>query len=292
MTIEQRASDTQRRTALGEFLRTRRARLSPTEIGFPEGGHRRTPGLRREEVAVAAGVSITWYTYLEQGRDIHVSHSVLESIADVLHLTQDERVHLFLLAEHSLQAPIDPLHETVSPVYQRVLDLLGESPAYITGRRTDILVWNTAARTVFGNFASLPDHERNLLWLLFTDTAFRQLFVDADGFAQEMLETFRATASRYLAVAWVAEFVDTLSLVSPEFRQSWAQHNVRGSRCAQRREIDHQIAGRLAFDLAGFQVGEDPDMRCCVYTALPESEVAMKLHDLMSVSLRPSGHEE
>lgn len=279
MLSDQRVDDAQRRAALGEFLRTRRARLTPTQIGLPAGPRRRTPGLRREEVAVAAGVSTTWYTYLEQGRDIHVSRIVLECIADALHLNQDERTHLFLLAEQS--TPVAPSllpEEAIPPAYQLVLDELTDYPAYIRGRRMDILAWNKAARTVFGDFALLPHRERNLLWLLFTDTPFRRLFVDHAGLAQEMLEIFRETATRYISASWLNEFIDALSRVSPEFRQQWQGHNVRRkSYGTVSRELLHPEMGRLVFTIAGFQMSGDPDMQCCIFTSAPTSETAMKL---------------
>jgi transcriptional regulator with XRE-family HTH domain len=279
MVLDQRAGEAQRRAALGEFLRTRRARLSPDQIGLPFGVRRRTPGLRREEVAVAAGVSTTWYTYLEQGRDIRVSHVVLECIADALRLNQDERMHLFLLAEPSTPARSLLPDEALPPAYQLVLDGLGDYPAYIRGRRMDILAWNKAARAVFGDFALLPDQERNLLWLLFTDTPFRHLFVDHDGLAQEMIELFRETAARYLSTPWLNEFIGALSRVSPAFRQSWKGHNVRRktSRTVSR-ELLHPELGRLVFTIAGFQVSGDPDMQCCIFTGAPNSETAAKLH--------------
>ncbi|MBO0780061.1 MAG: helix-turn-helix domain-containing protein [Ktedonobacteraceae bacterium] len=278
MVLDQKADEVQRRATLGEFLRTRRARLSPAQVGLPEGMRRRTPGLRREEVAVAAGVSTTWYTYLEQGRDIHVSHNVLECIAEALHLNQDERRHLFLLAEPSTSAPPLLPDEALPPAYQLVLDGLEGYPAYIRGRRMDILAWNKAARIVFGDFAMMPDGERNILWLLFTETPFRRLFVDHEGLAQEMVEIFRETATRYLGAPWLDEFVDALSRVSPEFRQSWKGHNVRRKAYGTvARELLHPELGRLIFTVASFQLSGDPAMQCCIFTAAPRSETVEKL---------------
>jgi len=279
MLSDQRVADAQRRAALGEFLRTRRARLSPAQIGLPSAARRRTPGLRREEIGVAAGVSTTWYTYLEQGRDIHVSRDVLESIADGLRLNQDERMHLFLLAEQSAPAPSLLPDEALPLAYQLILDALEEYPAYIRGRRMDILAWNKAARAVFGDFAMMPDRERNLLWLLFTDTLFRRLFVDHEGLAQEMLEIFRETTTRYINASWLNEFIDALNRVSPAFRQSWKGHNVRRKTSGPvSRELLHPEMGMLVFTIAGFQVSGDPDIQCCIFTTAPNSETATKLH--------------
>ncbi len=279
-------SEEQRHAALGDFLRTRRAHMSPAQLGFPAGVRRRTPGLRREEVAVAAGVSTTWYTYLEQGRDIRVSRSVLENIADALRLTRDERLHLALLADQPLPAGAPSINDTVRPVYRWILDALGESPAYITGRRTDLVAWNRAATVTFGDFGAMPERERNLLWLLFTDTAFRRLFVDWGTIAKDILESFRATAAHYMSDPCITDFIDALGRASPEFRRHWARHNVRG-RCAEWREIAHPTAGRLALELAGLQVSGDPDVKCCVYVAAPGSETAAKLRQLVE-SATPS----
>lgn len=273
--------DAQRRAALGEFLRVRRADLLPAQVGLAAGTRRRTPGLRREEVAVTAGVSTTWYTYLEQGRDIRVSRSVLENIAAALRLTQDERLHLFLLADQAPPVDVLALEEPVRPVYQRVLDSLGESPAYIIGRRTDILAWNRAAAAVFGDFAVLPVHERNLLRLHYTDSAFRRLFVEWDTVTDNIVAWFRARVSPHLGDACIVAFIEALGRVSPEFRQAWARHHVQG-RCTRWLTIDHPLAGQLVLELAVFQVSDDPEITCCVYAVEVGSETAVKLRHLLS----------
>ena len=273
--------ETRRRAALGEFLRVRRAELAPSRVGLPAGMRRRTPGLRREEVAVTAGVSATWYTYLEQGRDIRVSRSVLENIADALRLTHDERLHLFLLADQA--PPIDVLapEEPVRPAYQRVLDSLGESPAYIMGRRTDILAWNRAAAAVFGDFAALPVGERNLLRLLYTNSAFQRRFAEWNAVAETIVATFRARLSPHLGDTCIVGFIEALGRASPAFRQAWARQHVLG-RCTAWLTLEHPVAGRLTLELAGFQVSDDPEFTCQIYTAEPGSETAIKLHHLLS----------
>ena len=168
----------QRRTALAHFLKARRARLSPSDVGLPPGVRRRTPGLRREEVAQLAEVGITWYTWLEQGRDINVSETILIRIADALQLTQDERLYLLMLTRSSFPTPPSPTLTSISPLLQQLLDIQGINPAYLTGRRCDILAWNQSAAKVFGDFGAIPVEERNLIWLLFTDSTFRQRFLD------------------------------------------------------------------------------------------------------------------
>ena len=138
-------SDKQRRQDLADFLRTRRMHLSPEQVGLIRGERRRTPGLRREEVAQLANVGVSWYTLLEQGRDIHPSREVLQSIADALQLTPDEQQHLFLLADQHHLVNTYPFHEQVSPALRRVLDALNPTPAYIIGRRWNYLAWHPSA---------------------------------------------------------------------------------------------------------------------------------------------------
>src|SRR5258707_13973429 len=151
----------QRLQELGDFLRSRRARLAPEDIGLPRGSRRRAPGLRRAEVAQLSGVSVDWYTWLEQGRPISVSTQVLESLVQALHLHAQEREHLFLLA-HQQPPPERAMEpETVSPTLQRFLDHQGLSPAFVLGRRWDVVAWNEAARVVFGDFPQMTTHERN-----------------------------------------------------------------------------------------------------------------------------------
>src|SRR5260221_7739995 len=148
----------ERRQALADFLQKRRAQLSPTEVGLPPGVRRRTAGLRREEVAQLANIGISWYVSLEQGRDVHPSASVLESLAQALRLTLNERRHLFLLAGQSLPAHAVPVEEQVSPVLHRLLDDLNPTPAYVLGHRWDYLAWNTAAESVFAFVQPAPPH--------------------------------------------------------------------------------------------------------------------------------------
>src|SRR6266852_1701738 len=153
---------------LAAFLRSRRARLLPEQVGFPRGPRRRTPGLRRAEVALLAGVSPEWYTWLEQGRDIHVSGQVLESLASVLQLDANERAHLFLLALRQ-PPPVETVSlPTISPTLQQFLDQLGTIPACVVDARLNVVAWNAAFRVVFGDYATLSEQERNLIWRLFT----------------------------------------------------------------------------------------------------------------------------
>jgi transcriptional regulator with XRE-family HTH domain len=278
----QKHNEKQRRAELGEFLRTRRARLSSEQIGMPAGGRRRTPGLRREEVAIAAGVSTTWYTYLEQGRDIQVSSSILSSLARVLQLSDDERVHLFALANQPQPVKNSPLEDSAQRVYQQVLDELGTIPALLTSRTYDILAWNAAATSVFGDPGQLPAHERNMLWLLFSRIPLsRQInvFTDREQYAQEVLEAFRGRINRYLDDPEVQAFIARLQQASPAFQASWAEHNVRAT-CSSKKSLQHSLVGCLNFESVTFQVVEHPDVRCHMYVAA-DAVTAGKLHRLL-----------
>nr|BBH87364.1 transcriptional regulator [Thermosporothrix sp. COM3] len=275
----QQCSEKQRRKELGEFLRTRRARLSPEQIGLPPGLHRRTPGLKREEVAIMAGISTTWYTALEQGRDIHVSSSILSSLANVLQLTEDERAHLFTLA-HQPAPDLQSMRpeEPVQHIYHHILDELNAVPALLTGRTYDILGWNNAARMVFGDFGKLPKSERNLLWLLFTKTPLSEqitLFVEREHYAQEILEVFRGRVNRSLDTPEISTFIKRLQHASPVFRKLWAQHNVRAT-CTGKKHLRHPILGDLTFETATFQVLEHSTVRCHVFSG--DEETTRKLH--------------
>lgn len=278
----QTSKEKQRREALGAFLRTRRARLSSEQIGMPRALRRRTPGLRREEVAIAAGVSTTWYTYLEQGRDIQVSSSILSSLANVLQLTEDEQAYLFTLARQPQPTKSSSSQESLRHTYQRVLDELGKIPAILTGRTYDVLGWNRAAKLVFGDFDQVPESERNILWLLFSKSPFRKqitLFADREQYAQEVLETFRGRINDSLADPSVQACIERLQQESPVFCEQWARYNVR-SACGSKRRLQHPLAGDLILEYAKFQVIDHPDIRCHMYVPGNE-ETSRKLHQLL-----------
>lgn len=274
------ANDAQRLGELSDFLRTRRARLTPGEMGFPE-GRRRTPGLRREEVAQLAHMSSTWYTWLEQGRDISVSVQVLEGLALALKLTPEERAHLFMLTQQT--APDPPIQqESISSVHQQVLDHFEAGPAYITGRWWDILAWNQSACLLFGDYSVMPLRERNFIWFFFTNAAHRHMLLNWEEHAQFVLARFRSTCSRYLGDQRLTELIEDLQRVSPEFRQWWPRHDVYG-RPYGRKEYEHPAAGRLVFEYTAFQATEAPDLRFVVYTPLPGSDTPQKFRKLQDL---------
>jgi transcriptional regulator with XRE-family HTH domain len=267
---------------LSSFLKTRRARISPGQVGLTEGIRRRTPGLRREEVAQLAGVGVTWYTWIEQGRDVQVSTQVLEGIARALKLNWDERKHLFLLADQS--PPIDPIHpqEIVSPLLLQALDQFGSNPAYITGQRWDLLAWNQAACAVFGDFKSLPLQERNILWFVFMNENLRQILVDWEAHARLVIAQFRVNYSRFVGDPWFAELINALEVASPEFRLLWIEHDILG-RTDGCKEIDHPLIGRLALNYVVFKVADSPNLEVVMYLPLPGSDTTLKLQRLLTM---------
>ena len=273
-------SDEQRRRDLADFLRTRRMRLAPEQVGLSGGGRRRTPGLRREEVAHLAHVGVSWYTLLEQGRAIHPSREVLQSIADALHLTPDERHHLFVLSDQQPLIDTYPSDEQVSPVLRRVLDALNPNPAYVVGRFWKYLAWNTAAEHVLLLSRSAP-YDYHAVWRMFADPAIRQLYSPKwEQVAQNMLAGFRAKSVRSAHEAWFQCLIADLQRVSPEFRAWWPRHDVRGPADAQK-EIQHPLVGCLLFEHTSLQVPTMPELKIMIYTPIPETDTLEKLQQLM-----------
>jgi transcriptional regulator with XRE-family HTH domain len=271
----------QRLQELGDFLRTRRARLAPEDVGLPRGSRRRAPGLRRAEVAQLAGVSVDWYTWLEQARPITVSTQVLESLVSALHLHAQEREHLFFLA-HQQPPPERAMEpETVSPTLQRFLDHQGLSPAFVLGPRWDVMAWNEAARVVFGDYGQMTTRERNAVWRLFTSTTHRHLLVNWEGHARRVLAQFRATCGRYPGDPRLTELTQDLMLRSPEFRAWWPDHEVLGAEEGQK-TFNHPQAGYLMFEHLTFEVFDASDLKVNVYIPLNIAGTPAKLTQLLS----------
>jgi transcriptional regulator with XRE-family HTH domain len=274
-------SDEQRRQDLADFLRTRRMRLSPEQVGLIRGERRRTPGLRREEVAHLANVGVSWYTLLEQGRAIHPSWDVLQSIAHALQLTPDERHHLFVLADQQPLVDIHPSDEQVSSVLRRVLDVLNPNPAYVIGRFWKYLAWNTAAENVLFLSRS-AQYEYHAIWRMFVDPMSRVLYSPKwEQVAQDVLAGFRAESVHSAHEAWFQRLIADLQRVSPEFRTWWPRHDVRGRVDAQK-EINHPLVGYLLFEYTALQVPAMPELKVMIYTPLPETDTLEKLLQLMN----------
>src|SRR5262249_10750071 len=258
------------------FRRTRRERIAPQQVGIPAGTRRRTPGLRREELAQLAGVGATWYTWLEQGRAIRVSEQVVESLARTLQLDADERTHLFILARGQLPADPFPLTPTIDPALQLILDAMGIYPTLVFSPRWDVIAWNQAACRAFMDFSAMPSHERHILWLLFTDPIYRAMLADWEGEARRFLALFRASTQRYVGEAWLTDLVRDLEQVSPLFRAWWSRHEIQGVH-TERKRLMHPEVGELVLQAQTFQVADRPDLRMIVYIPIPGTETAARL---------------
>ena len=253
---------------LGDFLRSRRTRLDPASFGFS--GRRRTPGLRREEVAQRANISPTWYTWLEQGRGGAPSADVLDRIARALMLTDVEREHIFLLG---LGRPPEVRYqpsEGVTPRLQRVLDALALSPAIVKTPTWDVVAWNRAAAAVLTDYATLPPGQRNILRLMFCDPRVRAAQFDWESVARFVVAAFRADAARAGAADKVGALVEELCRLSPEFAAMWRDNDVRHYGEGLKR-LRHPLAGPIAFEYSAFAVDGRPDLGMVVYNpATPE----------------------
>ena len=250
-------------SALGTFLRDRRMRLDPAAFGF-QAGRRRTPGLRREEVAQRASISATWYTWLEQGRGGAASPDVLERIASALMLTDVEREHLFLLG---LGRPPEVRYqeaEGVTPRLQRVLDALNPSPALVKTATWDVVAWNRAAAVVLTDYGSVPPEERNILRRIFCDPRARAAQFDWESVARFVVAAFRADAARAGAADKVGALVEELSRRSPEFEAMWRANDVNYHGEGVKR-LRHPSLGLVAFEYSAFAVDGRPDLGMVVY---------------------------
>src|SRR5580704_2742499 len=248
---------------LGAYLRDRRTRLDPAAFGFPA-GRRRTPGLRREEVAQRANISPTWYAWLEQGRGGAPSADVLDRIAGALMLTDVEREHLFLLG---LGRPPEVRYrkgQGVTLRLQRVLDALEPTPALIRTAIWNVVAWNRAATVMLTDYGSLPPQQRNVLRFIFLDPRVRAAQYDWESVARFVVGAFRVDAARAGAAAEVEPLVDELCRLSPEFKAMWRDNDVR-SHAEGVKHIRHPVLGALAFEYSAFAVDGRPDLNMVVY---------------------------
>jgi transcriptional regulator with XRE-family HTH domain len=250
-----------RRAELAAFLRACRARLTPADAGLPEGngpGRRRTPGLRREEVAQLSGVGVTWYTWLEQGRDISASAQVIDALARALLLTGDQHRHLRELAGLAPPAPPAPAGDLM-PRLQRLVDAATPSPASVYDEYFDYLVWNQPYARVRHDPATLPASRRNMLWMMFTDPGNRARMVGWEAAAQAVLSQFRAAAGRNPGAPRFAELVAALTEASPQFRDWWARYPVRYFRPAII-AVDHPQAGLIQLEMFQLRLVDQPGL--------------------------------
>ena len=269
----------ERQHELAEFLRNRRARVSPEQAGVPRGSRRRTPGLRRGEVALLAGISPEWYTWLEQGRDINVSMQVLERLAGVLQLDGNERAHLFVLA--SGQPPVERLlPPMISPIIRQFLDLQRTTPVCVLDVRLNVVAFNAVHRAVFGEYDGPSERDRNLIWRLFTSLA-RQRNEGWEEVARVYVAQFRAEYGRFIDDPWWAPEIAELNRVSPEFRELWACHDVLNV-SEGRKTLHHPLAGELSFNFLWLQTIDSSDLRLLIHTPRPTTGTAQKIERLLA----------
>ncbi|NYH52506.1 transcriptional regulator with XRE-family HTH domain [Nocardiopsis arvandica] len=278
MASESPAAARNRREQLRDFLRTRRARLTPRDVGMAEGGRRRTPGLRREEVAVLAGVGVSWYTWLEQGRDINVSGEVLDAISRALRLTGPERAHLYALAGLNPPRAGGARETSVTPELRNLIDAWTPRPAMLRDRHWNLLAVNDAARTVFG----YGDTDHNCLVTFFTNARYRDMHVHWASVAPDVVASFRADAAHFPDDPEFARLVDDLSAVSPEFTDLWSRHDV-GDHVQAVKAVLHPEAGDLVFDKTTLTVADRPDWHLELYNPRPGTGTGDRLERLTRV---------
>ena len=275
------------RVELAEFLRTRRARVRPSEVGLPAGIRRRTPGLRREEVAQLAGISVDYYARLEQGRSPRPSRQVLAALARALRLADDERRHLFHLAGE-VPGPPGPSPD-VSAGTLHLLDRLQDVPAFVIDVKYDLLAWNPMAAALLGDLSRLPKSERNLVWQLFCGVGYPELYSPEDvaEFADQCVADLRAAAARYPTDPGVRNLVARLRANSPEFVRRWEQHRV-GVRRGSTKRIRHPVVGELELQYEILEIA-DRGQRLIIYTAPPGSPSLEALRLLQVVGTETFG---
>ena len=266
-------------SALGTYLKDRRARLDPAAFGFSL-ARRRTPGLRREEVAQRANMSATWYTWLEQGRGGAPSADVLDRIARAMMLTDIEREHLFLLG---LGRPPEARYREpagITPRLQRLLDTLEHSPAFIRTATWDVIAWNKAAAAVLTDYSTLPDGQRNVLRMMFRDSHVRAVQSNWENVARYVVASFRADVARAGAARNVQSLVDELCATSPEFAAMWRDNDVQGHGDGVK-VLHHPVAGKLSMEFSGFAVDGRPDLTMVIYNPVTDTD-AGKIRALLA----------
>ncbi|WP_084718726.1 helix-turn-helix transcriptional regulator [Streptacidiphilus carbonis] len=274
------APDDVRRRELAGFLRSRRERISPEQVGLPAVGRRRTPGLRREEVAQLAAVGVTWYTWLEQARDIQVSPQVLDAISRALLLDPNERQHLFILAGTPDPTPV-PTCPTVTPSVTAMMKQLEPFPCVAVNNRYDVLAYNSTYRLLITDLDEIAPQDRNLMLLAFTHPDWKRGLVDYQQATAMMVAKFRSAMADHVAEpAWKA-LLKRLRLASPEFDAQWQQHEVGMNYNGEKRFLNPRV-GLLHLDFTTLWLGPRPSTRLISYTPADEEtrERVERLHRL------------
>jgi transcriptional regulator with XRE-family HTH domain len=264
------------RREVGDLLRSRREGLRPQDVGLPAGVRRRARGLRREEVALLAAISPTYYTFLEQGRDVRPSRDVLDALARALRLSGAERAHLHQLTHGS--PPEEPaVPEALAPGVDALVARLDPQPTYVTGRRWDVLAANRAARALFADWPALPLEERNMLRWLFTDPRAREVFVDWEDEAAAMLARFRAAAARRPGDPEFITLIQYLRQVSREVRAWWPRHEVLPLGGGTGKRLRHPAVGEVTLFPVVLQVAEDPEQKLVTLSSAEGDDVLQRI---------------
>lgn len=282
------------RAEVREFLTSRRARITPEQAGLlAYGGNRRVQGLRREEVAMLAGVSVDYYIRLERGNLSGVSGSVLEALARALQLDAAEQEHLFSLARSAAKGPARRRTPpaAVRPTIQHVLDAISDAPAWVRNGRHDIVAMNRMGRALYSPVLENPRRPANTARFVYLDPAALDFFVDWDQVANDAAAMLRLEAGRTPHDRELIELVGELSTRSDIFRQRWASHDVQFHRSGRKR-LRHPIVGRLDLDYESMELPAEPGLALIVYTAAPGSSTADALTMLASWSARPDAVDE
>ncbi|MFJ8440554.1 helix-turn-helix transcriptional regulator [Kitasatospora griseola] len=268
-----------RRHELATFLRSRRERISPEQVGLPAVGRRRTPGLRREEVAGLAAVGVTWYTWLEQGRDIQVSVQVLDAVARALLPDRNERSHLFALAGAEDPTPVKEC-STVSSAIRSVVDQFDPFPAVVISSRFDILAYNRAYTWLVGDLDMIPEEDRNIMWMIFTDTPIARNLADLAAARAGVVARFRTVMADHAAEPAWKTLVGRLRKVSPDFEEAWERHEVAGMVNGFKQFVLPEV-GLLRFEYTNLWLGPRTGTRLVGYVP-HDQDTRDRLHQLAS----------
>lgn len=274
--------DATRRSELGDFLRARRGQLARADLGLPPVRRRRTSGLRREEVSLLSGMSVTWYTWLEQGRDIHPSRQVLDAVARTLRLSATEHAYVLSLAGYSPPRPHTSPAVASAPAHvQRLLDAMAGYPAYAIAPDWTITGWNAAYVALYPNIATVPIGDRNLLWLVFTDPYVRTLLPDWEVTSHRFLAEFRAEAGPRLGDPAFMRLVERLLEASDEFHAGWQRHDIQGF-SSRERHFHHPRVGDLRLEHHRLAPSDHPDLHLVVYTPVDDATTPDRLRTVVA----------
>ncbi|WP_238899916.1 helix-turn-helix transcriptional regulator [Clostridium sp. YIM B02500] len=262
--------------SLGEFLRAIRERLTPEQVGLPSHGRRRTPGLRREEVAQLANVGVSWYTSIEQGKDVHPSYQILESLATALRLSEDERRYLFLLSK-SDEIEESKIYKKISTGLERTVFALEPNPAYIMDKYWDVLLWNRAAEFLFRfpSYSTSIDSKPNILHQFLIDPFKKEINPDWEERAKIMIARFRADCARYPQDARLNEMIEKFKQENEFFSKWWPRYEVKTVTDCHKL-WNHPEIGELEFEHVNLQVSNCPDFKLMIYTASPSTLEKLK----------------